>query len=605
MAFIIRQNMGNGIIHLYVGTSHRVEGKKTPRQNRQYLGVLGPNNELILGKSTQEPNEEILRKLSEKGIVYNGVREIPQELKRLRRESEVVAAHVQSSRIVEVGRGVLLRRLAKSTGLLPSLEEAFGESMAGQLFCMAAYECCEGEALCRLPDWLEDTILCEKSPALSSPTMSRLLGQIGSNDMLETINRFFSAWFRANGNPRALVSDTTSISSYAEKLNLVEWGHNRDLENLPQINLNMVYARETHLPLYYRVIYGSVTDVTTIVNTGQIILNLGLKSYTFSLDRGFFHVDNLLFFHDNKLGYTMGVPLGKAGVAIRHVVDECRVKLRRFNSALIFDNTHLSHAAAPCKISVPAKNGKQARHFTVTAHVYLNRQTRADQEKAFQEILDKILSEFTRKKFTKLEEAEAWLKAIAGKENAKLFCIVPAQKKLKRAERSMCSQDGSFIIGVAERNYATAVKYFGIFMILNSDAKADGETTLRDNRSRDCQEKIFDILKNSTGNDRLRSSTDETAAGKVFVAFLAVILRKELENRLRVSGQLKNTSVNKAFDLARKFSKMRFADGKELTLEVPLKSRIVFEGVAPGLLVENGVEPGEATRSARLLAEKV
>ena len=52
------------------------------------------------------------------------------------------------------------------------------------------------------------------------------------------------------------------------------------------------------------------------------------------------------------------------------------------------------------------------------------------------------------------------------------------------------------------------------------------------------------------------------------------------ENRLRVSGQLKNTSVNKALDLVRKFIKMRFTDGKELTLEVPLKSRIVFEGVA-------------------------
>ena len=53
------------------------------------------------------------------------------------------------------------------------------------------------------------------------------------------------------------------------------------------------------------------------------------------------------------------------------------------------------------------------------------------------------------------------------------------------------------------------------------------------------------------------------------------------------------------------FIKMRFTDGKELTLEVPLKSRIVFEAVAPGLLMENGVEPGEATHRARLLAEQV
>ena len=39
-------------------------------------------------------------------------------------------------------------------------------------------------------------------------------------------------------------------------------------------------------------------------------------------------------------------------------------------------------------------------------------------------------------------------------------------------------------------------KTAGLFMILNSDLNASGLETLRDNKSRDLQEKVFDVLKN-------------------------------------------------------------------------------------------------------------
>ncbi|MDD5599758.1 MAG: hypothetical protein PHV82_17570 [Victivallaceae bacterium] len=51
----------------------------------------------------------------------------------------------------------------------------------------------------------------------------------------------------------------------------------------------------------------------------------------------------------------------------------------------------------------------------------------------------------------------------------------------------MNSADSGFQIGVAERVYAAAVRFIGMFMVLNSDSDADGEVTLRDNRNRDCQ----------------------------------------------------------------------------------------------------------------------
>jgi len=167
------------------------------------------------------------------------------------------------------------------------------------------------------------------------------------------------------------------------------------------------------------------------------------------------------------------------------------------------------------------------------------------------------------------------------------------------------SRDGEHCIGVAERAYAAMVKNLGVFMILNSDGKADGEATLLDNRSRDCQKKIFNILKNSTGNGRLRVSGDASLEGRIFIAFLAVTLAKMVENKLKEVGLLGTMTVNKVLDLAKKFKVVRFADGRKVNLEVPLKTREVFEAVAPGLLLAHGVEPGEAASMRIKLTEAV
>ena len=219
--------------------------------------------------------------LQDKGISFAGRR---YKCKTHRQASQI--DKLKASACLEIGRIALLEHLAVKSGLLASLNATFGEENGRPIFAAGAYECCEGGALCRLQDWAEGTSLHEEAIALSASSVTRLCQSVGTN--LSERNDFFKEWFKASGNPKALVSDTTSISSYAEKLALVEWGYNRDHDNLPQVNLNMVYSRETHTPLYYRLIFGSVPDVRTLTATSQTISKLGLKNYNFSLDRGFF-----------------------------------------------------------------------------------------------------------------------------------------------------------------------------------------------------------------------------------------------------------------------------------------------------------------------------
>ena len=73
----------------------------------------------------------------------------------------------------------------------------------------------------------------------------------------------------------------------------MEWGYNRDREELPQINYGLVYAKETQLPLFYRLIPGSITDVATLAATSAMLMELGLKNFSYSLDRGYFSTAGL------------------------------------------------------------------------------------------------------------------------------------------------------------------------------------------------------------------------------------------------------------------------------------------------------------------------
>ena len=595
MPFAVKQKMGNGAIHIFMATSIRVEGKSSPRQRRKYLGVLN-DGELLLGKSIHELSADEIKALEAKGIAWNS-RRVP-ERKSLTKASETVyEQNIATGRVLEYGRAVLLSELSSRLGLSKALELAFGREDAALVLMSAIYEECTGDALCRLGEWIEDTWFAEQKLASSPSTVTRLCSRLSSCKEEHAI--FFREWFKANDYPRSLISDTTSISSYSEKLSILEWGHNRDQENMPQLNLNMVYARETELPLYYRELPGSVPDVVTITKTAGIISELGLTNYSFALDRGFFSDENLWYFHDNKLGFTIGVPLNTNGNA-RRLLEHCRTKLHAFNSTVSFGETTLNHTSAAYVFTrTNAETGKK-ESFTAAAHIYLNRIRQAEEERQLQELLNGIMRDFSRTEFQGMDEAEQWLAGKIGKSRVHIFSLLAAAKpKGATPARFVISKDGQFRLSVKEAEYARAVRNMGIFMILNSDDSADGERTLKDNRSRDLQEKVFDILKNTTGNDRVRVSNDDTLKGRLFLAFIAVILHKAVEKCLRSANMLKTTSVNKALDLARKFNVICLPEGKRLSLEVPKKSRIIYEVIAPGLLKQHGIEPGEATTIAR------
>jgi transposase len=128
----------------------------------------------------------------------------------------------------------------------------------------------------------------EETPLLCSKDLSVFTQKVGRIER-ERLT-FATAWAKQCGQVEAVVFDITSLSSYAELIDYVEWGYNRDEERLPQINFGVFYyAEQAQLPLHYQLYPGSLPDVTTLKNILTYLESFQLTQMLLVLDPGQTH----------------------------------------------------------------------------------------------------------------------------------------------------------------------------------------------------------------------------------------------------------------------------------------------------------------------------
>ena len=585
MAYITKQTSRGGKTHVYECSSYRVKGEKNPKLNKRFLGVLDDTSkELILAKNIDNLPTETLELLSKYEITFNGKKAEKIEPKKYCRPTGVIEEAIYSSKTFDYGISECFQKLSDEIKLVNVLNETFEEDFANQIYHVACYEVATGNVLNCFQEWIQE-ISTSKEIASSPAAMTRLCDYLGNNQPL--LDKFFENWFKACDYPESLICDTSSISSYSQNIDNVEWGYNRDKENLKQINLNMVYASETDLPLFYRVIDGSISDVVTLITTAKIINNLGIKNFALALDRGFFSKENLEFLNKKRLNYTIGVPISNNKEAQR-VIDNLRPTLKNPLSSIEVKGKNYYYGKGVYNFY----DGKKNILFSNAAHVYLD-PIRQREEK---EDLDKYISDFSkllhRTKFKNLNEAKKFLDEKVNTQYRSIFAVEKTAEIKKEGKVTTFIQSGnkSISLYIIDSELEKVEQNFGIFMILNSKSRISGIKTLLDNKSRDLQEKVFDILKNSTGNNRLHVAKNSTMAGKLFLAFIALIIHKALENKMKDTGLLKKYSVQKCLEICKGFKVVKLKTGEIFHQEISLKTKIVFEILFPGLLSSHGVK---------------
>ncbi len=160
------------------------------------------------------------------------------------------------------GNVFLLRFLSDKLGLTEILKSLFPDNYQ-EILALAFYEIIEASTLYLFPYWLDEHNL-PRVKKMYSPNISKLCDILGKSQSQRV--EFVQKWIEHLKPINGIFYDITSISSYSTNVDFIEWGYNRDKENLPQLNKGVTFCHNHSLPIYYNLYPGSIVDVATLKN---------------------------------------------------------------------------------------------------------------------------------------------------------------------------------------------------------------------------------------------------------------------------------------------------------------------------------------------------
>jgi len=561
MSYIVRQKAANGRVCVHLAENHHIPELGQARQTRRHLGVLDlTSGELRLAAGLPEPDCALLALLTKAGVAYHGRRANPRG--RLPPPGAVrkprLEAEDRTCRIEEVGEAHVMGWLARESGLEAALCGALGEVDGLAVLWVATHQACTAEPQYLAAEWLDDRRL----PAalaefdFSSAGLSRLSEAIGRSPTCRS--RFLRRWIKACGKPEAIILDTTSLSTYSDRLETAEWGYNRDGDNLPQVNFSLaVGAAGDHLPLAYRIHFGSIPDVATLEATTEFLREYGLERISYSTDKGFWSSANTAAMIGRGMKFVMGVP--QTSTQANALVSKHRRKLDAPKRSLLYSGHVVRHARDKWTAALP--DGTEA---VLDAFLFMEPRRVADRVADLERRTLELELLAAKNRFASPGAARRWLR-----ENAKALAPCFGITSGEAGHR------------IVRKNNAIARKCngAGVSLYATNRSGMDADAILSVVRGRDAVEKVFDVIKNEDGQNRLHTGNPDRVEGRLFLAFAAAILHILLENRMREAGLIKLRSVAEALALLRKIKRVHFESGNCRVLEIPKRTRKLLEAL--------------------------
>ena len=404
------------------------------------------------------------------------------------------------------GSYAVFNGVAKQLGLYALVKKHFPDCYH-EIMTVAHYMLCEGNVMYYLPDWQEETVSFSKE-ILNGTSLSRLFTSIDGKRRIE----FFNDWTKKKLTGEFLAYDVTSISSYSKGIESLEWGYNRDKENLPQLNMGMYYGEDSALPLYYRLYPGSIPDKAHLRYMAEDTGVISCKKAKFVMDRGFYSADNLQYLTDKGCCFVIALP-----GSLKYVKE-----LIEKHGAEIINRSEY-------KLGADMLYGKAYEvtelGFRMRVHLYYDPLKAANDSSAL---------------FREIEKQEAELREMKEAPDRKLHYD-------KYFYINVSSKDGSLSFKRNADAIDAALRQCGYFVIADTDFKKTSAEILCIYRRRDVIEKSFDNLKNELDMNRLHIHSEAAAEGKTFVAFLALVIRSQLLRQLSEVMERGQITLRKVF----------------------------------------------------------
>lgn len=472
-----------------------VPEKKYTTVTRKTIGKLNDEKKLIM-----QPNENFLK-------FFPDI-ELPEERDRSARSCGL-----------RIGSWVVIRKIIKEYRLDEILSRYLPAKDVGLFLDLAAYSIIDEDNRAQYyPSYaFSHPLFTEGMRIYSDSKVSSFL-----HGMDEAVSESFQNDWNEERNHRERIYisyDSTSKHCEAVDLRIVEMGHAKDREEANIFNYAVAYDTKYREPLFYQLYPGSINDMSQLSCTVDRAKGYGYRKIGFVLDRGYFSKDNVYYLEENGYAFVMMLK-GKQDLV----------------QQWILENKGSFETNRACNIPQYQAYGKTIRKRLFATdkepryiHLYhsidLEAHERGEVEKKINQLTTFLKSHINQ--FKDFGPGMETYFELHYDEKAK------KRSKEREGEKNQEQAASKFVFFEEKTNIIELeLNLCGYFVIVTSE-KMTAKEALELYKGRDASEKLFMSDKTFLGNHCLRVDTDEAAAAKVFIEFVALIIRNRMYNRLK------------------------------------------------------------------------
>jgi transposase len=417
------------------------------------------------------------------------------------------------------GATYLLDSIGDKLGVTKDLRQCFPD-MYKQMLSIVYYLIMEDKnPLYRFEKWGQT----HKHPYghdISSQRSSEIFSEINE----DAIQQFFRLQGKRRTEQEYWAYDITTISSYSECLKQVQYGHSKDDDGLPQLNLALVFGEQSNLPFYYRKLAGNIPDVMTVKTLLSDLEILGFKRVKLVMDRGFYRAENINGLLKEHLKFLVAVKMSLKYVRkeLDKVYDDL-LTFEYYNEDYELYSTTVVYEWNYTQVQ-PYKGDILKEKRRVYLHLYYNIDKSTEDQKSFDRKLMELKNELLSG--NRCLEHEKLYK--------KYFTVKSTPVRGVR-------------VTVNEDAVKKAKRYYGFFSLLSNE-KMGSIAALELYRNKDLVEKAFGNLKERLNFRRALVSSEQSLNGKLFVEFVALIYLSYLNKQMRDAHLYKDYTMTSLLD---------------------------------------------------------
>jgi transposase len=372
----------------------------------------------------------------------------------------------------------------------------------GFLLDLAAYSIvCENNAGQYYPDYaFNHPLLTEDMRVYSDTKVSSFLSSITDDHT----SSFLNGWnHKRNHRERIYISyDSTNKNCQGGDISIVEFGHAKDQTTLPVFNYAIAYDKTNREPLFYEEYPGSIVDVSQLQFMLEKAKAYGYRNVGFILDRGYFSKGNIEYM--DGCGYDFVIMVKGMAALVSDLITQhkgtfesnrdCSIRSHRVYGKTVGARLYASD--------------RKDRYF----HIYYSSAKDSAEKEEVETKIDrmaKLIASYEMKNATFPKTFHDYFDLVYDK-NRDLFLFGKERSDVIERELGLC----------------------GYFVIVTS-SKMSAKVALDLYKSRDQSEKLFRGDKSYLGNKSVRVHSDESVCGKIFIEFVALIIRNKIYCRLK------------------------------------------------------------------------